>query len=36
MGIPLGNWKVSEKEPMMVISSPKILEGGHETRAELL
>lgn len=31
----LRNMYVSEKEPMMVISSPKILDGGHETLAEL-
>ena len=30
------NLYVSEKEPRMVISSPKILDGGHETRASLL
>src|SRR5579862_2619220 len=34
--VPLGNWNVSEKEPMMVISSPKIFEGGHDTREALL
>lgn len=29
--VDLRNMYVSENEPMMVISSPKILEGGHET-----
>lgn len=30
----LRNMYVSEKEPRMVISSPKIFAGGHETLAE--
>jgi hypothetical protein len=33
-GEDLRNIYVSEKDPRMVISSPKILLGGHETRAE--